>query len=75
MVLRKLFGTLNGVFGKLFWWRYCGIQRSDNFQTLYTVHTKHKHFGIKIYKHSEMTGYTCSMKFHLEKMHILQLMN
>jgi hypothetical protein len=38
-----------------------------NFQTLYAVPTKHKHFGIKIYKHSDMTGYTCSTKVYLGK--------
>ena len=55
------FDMLNCVFGKCFWWRYCEIQKSGNFHTLYTVAKKHKHFGIKIYKHSDRTGYTCSM--------------
>ena len=36
------------------------IQWSGNFQTLYTIATKHKHFGNKIYKHDDVTGYTRS---------------
>jgi len=56
---------LNFVFGKCFWLRYCEIQESGNFQTLYTVPKKHKHFGIKIYKHSDMAEYTCGTKVYL----------
>ena len=54
------FDMLNCVFGICFWWMYCEIQRSGIFQTLSTIATKHKHFGNKIYNHSDMTGYTCS---------------
>ena len=58
---------LNCVLGKLYLWRYCEIQKSGNFQTLYTVPTKHKHFGIKIYKQNDIAGYACGMKFYLGK--------
>ena len=44
----------------MFWWRYCEIQWSGNFQTLYIISTKRKDFGNKIYKHNDVTGYTCS---------------
>ena len=30
------------------------------FKGLSTIATKHKHFGNKVYNHSDMTGYTCS---------------